>query len=96
MIGGALPPTPAKQLKFWVDIPFRNSVEVGSGRTISIPDHKQKCSPRMIKEVSDVKHSVYGKKANHVTLDNYRICWYVIKSQQENFSNLTVQGRCDT
>ncbi|KAF2174959.1 sarcosine oxidase-like protein [Zopfia rhizophila CBS 207.26] len=83
-LGGCLPPTPSNELKFWRDVTFRNTIRHEYGQLISVPDHEQSPSPLMKAEVNMVKKSVYGRRANFIELENYRICWDAV-TPDENF-----------
>jgi hypothetical protein len=41
-----------------------------------VPDYEQEPSLQMKEEVEAVKKAIFGKKAEHLALEQYRICWY--------------------
>ncbi|KAF2204246.1 FAD dependent oxidoreductase [Delitschia confertaspora ATCC 74209] len=81
--GGGLPPTSNQELKFWVDIPFRNTVKLDDGRMISSPKYKQQPSQAMKDELDSVKFAIYGEKGRHLTLESYRICWDAVTPDED-------------
>jgi hypothetical protein len=70
-----MPLTKRRELKFWCEKTFKNTVKQDSGLEISVPDYEQQPTARMTDEVDDVMRCCFGNKANGIVLANYRICW---------------------
>lgn len=79
---GSLPPTKDKELKWWGQTIFRNTLEVLPGRYLSTPppqpDYAQWDVSRRLKEDINYACNVfYGKKGAKWKLEKHRICWLV-------------------
>ena len=80
--GEAYPPTPEKVMKFCRDISFSNFYKhAESGQMISTPpldqeDEGQSNVPLGLKdEIQTVMKGIWGKQAEGMEIDSYRICW---------------------
>lgn len=79
-VGGSIPPNPENELKFWRDVPFKNTVKHHSGRLISMPPDGQhqgqwNVSPAMRSEVEAVGKGVFGALVKTYQIQEHRICW---------------------
>ncbi len=80
-----MPPTPDGELKFCRDVSFTNSVKHPvSGQTISVPPitsgKTQWTAPENVpsglrEELYTVMKGIYGKEAEGMNLDTFRLCW---------------------
>lgn len=83
-----MPPTPDGELKFCRDLSFTNSIHhSASGQTISVSSFVSGDSqwttlanvpPALQQELYTVMQGIYGHEANELTLDSFRLCWYVL------------------
>lgn len=83
-----MPPTPDGELKFCRDVSFTNSIHhSASGQTISVNTFTSGDSqwatpanvpPALQQELYTVMQGIYGHEADGLTLDSFRLCWYVL------------------
>ncbi|KAI9871194.1 MAG: hypothetical protein M1830_004434 [Pleopsidium flavum] len=85
VLGETMPPTPDGELKFCRDVSFTNSVKhPASGQTISVPPitsgktqwtAPENISSELREELYTVMGGIYGKGAEGMNLDTFRLCW---------------------
>lgn len=80
-----MPVTPGNILKFTRDLSFKNTqLHSASGQMISMPpdkpDQDQYLIPKGLRnEIDAVRKGIFGKRAEDLQIDGYRICWYDIR-----------------
>ncbi|KAI4163404.1 MAG: hypothetical protein LQ342_002911 [Letrouitia transgressa] len=88
--GEILPPTPEGVLKFCRDVSFSNKRQhpelskIISSPPTDQPNEGQKVPPQDLRdEIDRVKKDLFGKQADEMDFDQYRVCWDGITPNQD-------------